>query len=35
VGVYIPNAPPNYKEMVNQFDFFSGDIRQAEMTDKV
>jgi hypothetical protein len=34
VGVYIPNAPPNYKEMVNQFDFFSGDIRHAEMTNK-
>ena len=32
VGVYIPNAPPNYKEMVNQFNFFSGDIRQAEIT---
>ena len=34
VGVYIPNAPPNYKEMVNQFDFFSGDIRHDETTNR-
>lgn len=27
VGVYIPAAPPNYKEVSRAFSFFSGNIR--------
>ncbi len=27
VGVYIPGAPPNYKDVTRAFSFFSGNVR--------
>ena len=35
VGVYIPGAPPNYKDVTKAFSMFSGNIRRALAVESV